>query len=85
MTRSHSSDQVVLTQALHTSAGYIGMMGSRRKCALIFAEMRRQGFSDEHLQRVHAPIGLSIEAETPEELGISIIAEMIQVRAKMNP
>jgi len=83
VTRGYLLDQMVLAQALHTSAGYIGMMGSRRKCALILDEMRRQGFSDEAIHRVHAPIGISIEAETPEELGISIAAELIQVRAKM--
>ena len=59
------------------------MIGSRRKCSLIFDELRREGFSEEDLARVHAPIGLPIGAETPEEIGISIVAEMIQVRAKL--
>jgi xanthine dehydrogenase accessory factor len=83
VTRGHLLDRNVLAQALRTSAGYIGMMGSHRKCELIFDELRKQGFSDGDIQRVHAPIGIDIDAETPEEIGISIAAEMIQVRAKM--
>lgn len=84
VTRGHLNDQLVLTQALKTNAGYIGMIGSRRKCELIFQSLSQQGFTSEAIARVHAPIGLSIQAETPEEIGISIVAEMIQVRAKMS-
>ncbi len=80
VTRGHLHDQTVLTQALKSRAAYIGMIGSRRKCGLIFDELRKEGFSEADIRRVHAPIGLSIEAETPEEIGISIVAEMIQVR-----
>jgi xanthine dehydrogenase accessory factor len=83
VTRGHLHDRTVLAQALRTPAGYIGMIGSHRKCGLIFDELRRQGFTDGDIQRVHAPIGLPIDAETPEEIGVSIVAEMIQVRAKM--
>jgi xanthine dehydrogenase accessory factor len=81
VTRGHLHDQTVLTQALKSRAGYIGMIGSRRKCGLIFEELRKEGFSEADIQRVHAPIGLPIEAETPEEIGISIVAELIQVRS----
>jgi xanthine dehydrogenase accessory factor len=80
VTRGHLHDRIVLAQALKTRAGYIGMIGSRRKCGLIFDELRKEGFSEADIQRVHAPIGLPIQAETPEEIGISIVAEMIQVR-----
>jgi xanthine dehydrogenase accessory factor len=83
VTRGHLHDRTVLAQALRTSAGYIGMIGSHRKIGLIYDELRQQGFTDEDIQRVHAPIGLPIDAETPEEIGVSIVAEMIQVRAKM--
>jgi xanthine dehydrogenase accessory factor len=72
-----------LTQALKTNAGYIGMIGSRRKCELIYQELYKEGFTAQDIQRVHAPIGLPIQAETPEEIGISVVAEMIQARAKM--
>jgi xanthine dehydrogenase accessory factor len=83
VTRGHLNDRAVLTQALKTQAGYIGMIGSQRKCKLLFDEMREIGFVDADFHRVHAPIGLAIKAETPEEIGISIAAEMIQVRARL--
>jgi xanthine dehydrogenase accessory factor len=82
VTRGHLYDRTVLTQALKTGAGYIGMIGSRRKIELIYQELHKEGYSPEILrQRVHAPIGLPIAAETPAEIGISIVAEMIKVRA----
>jgi xanthine dehydrogenase accessory factor len=84
VTRGHLNDQVVLAQALRTPAAYIGMIGSRRKCALIFEDLRSKGFSEADIRRIHAPIGLPIHAETPEEIGISITAEMIQVRAGLS-
>ncbi len=80
VTRGHLNDLEVLAQVLRSEAGYIGMIGSRRKVALIFEELRRRGYSEEDIRRVHAPIGLPISAETPEEIGISIVAEMIQER-----
>lgn len=83
VTRGHLNDRVVLGQALKTRAGYIGMIGSRRKCQLVYEELYKQGFTQADIQRVHAPIGLPIKAETPEEIGISICAEMIQARAQM--
>lgn len=83
VTRGHQNDLTVLAQALKLDAGYIGMIGSRRKCELIFQELRRMGYGEENIQRVHAPIGIPIGAETPEEIGVSIVAEMIQARAKL--
>jgi xanthine dehydrogenase accessory factor len=83
VTRGHLNDRLVLAQALKTNAGYIGMIGSSRKCELIYQELYKEGFTTQDIQRVHAPIGLPIQAETPEEIGISITAEMIQARAKM--
>jgi xanthine dehydrogenase accessory factor len=84
VTRGHVNDLEILAQCLKTDAGYIGMIGSRRKCALIFEQLRNDGFGDADIQRVHAPIGLAIAAETPEEIGISIVAEMIKVRAELD-
>lgn len=81
VTRGHLQDYQVLEQALQTDAGYIGMIGSRRKNNLIFQSLREKGLPEEKLQQVHAPIGLPIGAETPEEIAISILAEMIQHRA----
>jgi xanthine dehydrogenase accessory factor len=81
VTRGHSHDKNVLEQALGTPAAYIGMIGSRNKVAKIFDALRQEGFSAEDLARIHAPIGLPIGAETPEEIAISIAAEILQVRA----
>lgn len=83
VTRGHQNDLTVVVQALKTDAGYIGMIGSRRKCALTFEELRRQGFSEDDIQRIHAPIGIPIDSETPEEIGVSIVAQLIQERARM--
>ncbi len=81
-TRGHAHDRNVLEQALRTRAGYVGMMGSKKKVAEIFQALREEGFSPDDIARVHAPIGLVIGAETPEEIAISIAAELVQVRAK---
>jgi xanthine dehydrogenase accessory factor len=82
VTRGHLHDHTVLAQVLRTKAGYIGMIGSRRKCQLIFDDLLKNGFTPADIQRVYAPIGLPIEAETPEEIGVSITAELIKVRAQ---
>jgi xanthine dehydrogenase accessory factor len=81
VTRGHSHDKTVLAQALNTEAGYIGMIGSRRKRNAIYAILKQDGTSDEALARVHCPIGFNIGAETPREIAVSIIAELIAHRA----
>ncbi len=81
VTRGHLHDLVVLEQALRTNATYIGMIGSRRKTRLVYEELVQRGVPRTRLGRVHAPIGLEIGAETPEEIAVSILAELIQVRA----
>lgn len=81
MTRGHRDDYLVLRQALETGAGYIGVIGSRRKAALTFERLRGDGFDDAALARVHTPIGLPINAETPAEIAVSIAAELIRHRA----
>ncbi len=83
VTRGHLDDQVVLEQALHSNAVYIGMIGSKRKCETIYRALVSEGFSRVDLQKVHAPIGLPIDAESPEEIAVSITAELIQARAKL--
>ncbi len=82
VTRGHQFDKSVLGQALETNADYIGMIGSRRKIKLTFEALSNEGVSDADLARVHSPIGLNIGAETPEEIAISIVAELIQQRAR---
>jgi len=80
VTRGHMGDKTVLAQALRTRAGYIGMIGSRQKRGLIYQALSAEGFTQEDLARVHSPIGIEIGAETPEEIAVSIVAELIQVR-----
>jgi len=82
VTRGHVHDGTVLAKALGTDAGYIGMIGSRRKRDAIYARLRQDGFTDGDIARVHCPVGLDIGAETPEEIAVSILAELIQERAK---
>lgn len=81
LTRGHIHDKTVLGLALRTSAGYIGMIGSRRKRDKIYQALREEGASQQQIARVHSPIGLDIGAETPAELAVSIVGELIQVRA----
>lgn len=82
VTRGHVHDGVVLEQALATRAGYIGMIGSRRKRDAIYESLRGKGVGEQQLARVHCPIGLPIGAETPEEIAVSIVAECIAHRRK---
>ncbi len=81
MTRGHLHDLTVLAQCLRAPAGYVGMIGSVRKRDKVYAELRERGFGDADFARVYSPIGLEIEAETPEEIAVSIVAELIRVRA----
>lgn len=82
VTRGHMGDYDVLKDALKQESAYIGMIGSKKKNGMLFQMLREEGYAEEEIQRIHAPIGLSIKAETPEEIAISIVAEMIQVRAE---
>ncbi|BBO91782.1 XdhC family aldehyde oxidoreductase maturation factor [Desulfosarcina ovata] len=83
VTRGHLHDKTVLAQALKTHAGYIGMIGSRRKRDATYAALIKEGFSQADIDRVHSPIGLSIGADTPEEIAVSIVGELIAHRAGM--
>lgn len=85
VTRGHLHDKVVLAQALKTPAAYIGMIGSRRKRDTIYTALLDEGFTDADIARVHCPIGLGIGADTPEEIAVSIAAELIAVRAGVTP
>jgi xanthine dehydrogenase accessory factor len=80
VTRGHLHDRTVLAEALRTPAGYIGMIGSRRKTKLILDGLLKEGFTASDLARVYAPIGIDIGGETPQEIAVSIVAEMISVR-----
>jgi len=82
VTRGHEHDRTVLKQALGTKAGYIGMIGSTRKRDIIYGALVTEGFMEDDLRRVHSPIGIAIDAGTPEEIAVSIVAELIKERAK---
>jgi len=81
VTRGHTHDKTVLAQALRTRAGYIGMLGSRKKSVEIRQALVAEGFSEETVARFNCPIGLKIGAETTAEIAVSIVAELIQARA----
>ena len=81
VTRGHRGDLQVLREALKRPFAYLGMIGSRRKNRLLYDELLKEGVSQELIDRVHAPIGLDIGSETPEEIAISIVAEIIKERA----
>lgn len=82
VTRGHVHDATVLAQALKTRAGYIGMIGSRKKRDATYEALTKEGFTAQDFSRVHSPVGLSIGAETPEEIAVSIVAELIRARAE---
>ncbi len=85
VTRGHAHDADALAEALGTPAAYIGMIGSASKRDAIYDKMLAKGFTRDDLKRVKSPIGLPIEAETPEEIAVSIAAELIACRAALRP
>src|SRR3972149_6502323 len=76
----HKDDLPTLRAALKTKAGYIGLIGSRRRVLQAFKILLNEGFTEGQLEKVNAPIGLRIGAETPDEIAVSIMAEIIQQR-----
>ena len=81
-TRGHRDDMRVLRWAVQTEARYIGMVGSRRKVITVYRELVKEGLKPELFERVHSPVGLDIGAVTPEEIAVSITAELIGARRK---
>ena len=82
VTRGHHLDKDALRAALETNARYIGMIGSPNKVKHIFKDLLKEGFTRAQLAQVHAPIGLDLGAETPDEIALSIAAEMLMLRKK---
>jgi xanthine dehydrogenase accessory factor len=80
VTRGHRDDMRVLRWAVSTPAKYIAMIGSKRKTIAIVKELEREGFARSLFERIHAPMGLEIGAITPEEIAVSVVAEMIAAR-----
>ena len=79
VTRGHRHDQIALEQAIQTRARYVGLIGSRRKIQLIVENLLQKGYGPETFDRLYAPIGLEIGSETPEEIAVSVIAELIAI------
>jgi xanthine dehydrogenase accessory factor len=79
-TRGHNHDLDAIQSALRTRAGYIGLLGSRRKKALLRNTLKERGFTEEEIDRVIIPVGLEIGSVTPEEIAVSIMAQIIQKR-----
>lgn len=82
VTRGHAHDRDVLAAALNTEAGYIGMIGSKVKREAVYKSLLQRGYRQEQLDAVYSPIGLAIGADTPQEIAVSIAAELIQWRKK---
>ena len=80
MTRGHLHDLIVQSWALKAQPRYIGVIGSRKKVAFATKELLKQGFSAEVIASCHSPIGLDIGADTPEEIAVSVAAELIAAR-----
>ncbi len=80
VTRGHRSDKECLQSIAEKKHAYIGLMGSRRRVAIVKEQLASEGVSREVLDRVYTPIGLDISAETPEEIAVAVIAEIIKVK-----
>jgi xanthine dehydrogenase accessory factor len=77
VTRGHQYDEMCLRSVVGSEAGYIGMIGSKRRVFSVFAKLRQDGVPEQALELVHAPIGLSIGARSPQEIAVAIVAEII--------
>src|ERR1700675_4474568 len=84
VTRGHKEDMRVLAWAARTEARYIGMIGSKRKVISVYKALEKEGYRPEEFERIYAPMGLEIGALSPEEIAISIVAELIAVRRNAN-
>lgn len=84
VTRGHRFDKECLRVISQKAHAYIGMIGSRRRVAMVKSSLKEEGVSADVLDRVYTPIGLNIGAETPEEIGVAIMAEIIQVKNAQN-
>jgi xanthine dehydrogenase accessory factor len=85
VTRDHAQDQALLEQLIGRDLAYLGLIGSRRKIEMFKQRLVAKGFDAARFDRLHAPIGLDIGAQTPEEIAVSIVAQLIQARAARRP
>jgi len=80
ITRGHKHDEIILRSKACEKAAYIGMIGSKRRAAAVLASLKRDGYSQKFIDRIHTPIGVKIGSQTPEEIALSIAAEVVKVR-----
>jgi xanthine dehydrogenase accessory factor len=80
VSRGHKQDEAGLREVAASKAAYVGMIGSQRRVSTVLTHLAREGVPRDALERVHTPIGLDIGAETPEEIAVAVVAEMIGVR-----
>jgi xanthine dehydrogenase accessory factor len=80
VTRGHKEDMRVLAWGVRTPARYVGMIGSRRKVLSVYKALEKEGYTMEEFERVYAPMGIDIGALSPEEIAVSIVAELVAVR-----
>ena len=80
VTHAHKYDETFLQALVELDLGYLGMIGSRRKVRIILENLRKSGVPEGKITQVRSPIGLAIGAETPEEIAVSILAEIVLVR-----
>jgi xanthine dehydrogenase accessory factor len=80
VSRGHKQDETALRAVVTRGAAYVGMIGSRRRVATVLRHLAEEGYPVEALERVYTPVGFDIGAETPEEIAVAIIAEIINVR-----
>ena len=84
MTQGHLHDKEVLEQCLRKKFRYLGMIGSKNKALDTLAKLKEKGFTEKELSQCHSPVGLSIGSSTPEEIAVSIMAELISIRNSIN-
>ncbi len=82
MTNLYTDDQLVLSQVIRNNYNFVGVLGSKAKLKTMWQVLLRDGFTQQELDKIHAPIGLAIKSETPEEIAISIAAQIIQFKNK---
>ena len=80
VSRGHKVDELALRQVAERGAGYVGMIGSKRRTRTVLRHLAEEGVDREELDRIFTPIGLDIGAETPEEIAVSVLGEIILVR-----
>jgi xanthine dehydrogenase accessory factor len=80
VSRGHKQDELALREVAASDAAYVGMIGSLRRVSTVLTHLAQEGVPREALERVHTPIGLDIGAETPEEIAVSVVAELVLVR-----